>query len=597
MGESLSKVFINLEDLPGLYSLQEQCTKDDFDSGSCFTSVHHLSPSFGGIFQLVFLAFVYGSILFQASNLIAEGSELLLLIPKIAPIVGSVVIPILGAVPDGAMVLFSGLGDNAQEQLQVGVGALAGSTIMLLTVPWTLAVIAGRVSVVDGTCTYKRTSGKWKKLDPSINKFLDTGVEPSIAPMKSGAKTMFLTSISYIVIQGAAFAFSGEPDKQLVKDESIFALSGLLLCISLFFFYLWIQIKNSGSDQVLQQIVADKRETAIKEGILSLQGAFYDAIQDYGPSSDFRLLEEGIRHQNFEKMIRKFFDRYDVNGDETIDKHELKLLLKDLHVANDPETIDYFMKEMDSDSSGDVHFDEFVGLLFKVLLGDDVSEGTSYGSFVTSGDRLTQLRQHHERLVVHQESSNDEFENAEIQSAESDEEEEIPEDLARLPPDAQRRAILLRSFKLMGVGTALVLLFSDPMVDVMSEVGAVLGVPPFYISFILAPLASNASELIASYSYAMKKTTKTITISLTSLEGAAIMNNTFCLGIFLALVYFRQLQWKFSAETISILFVELCMVYVATRKVQTVRMAFFVLSLFPVSLLLVATLENVFGLD
>eukprot|EP00663_Eupelagonemidae_sp_cell21sb_P006552 gene6552-biopygen6934 len=57
-------------------------------------------------------------------------------------LVGSVVLPILGAVPDGAIILFSGGG---QEDLAVGVGALAGSTIMLLTIPWSLAIIGGRV--------------------------------------------------------------------------------------------------------------------------------------------------------------------------------------------------------------------------------------------------------------------------------------------------------------------------------------------------------------------------------------------------------------------------------------------------------------------
>lgn len=68
--------------------------------------------------------------------MISNGSELLLLVPAVAGIVGSVVLPILGAVPDGAIVLFSGMGDDAQEELSVGVGALAGSTIMLLTIPW-----------------------------------------------------------------------------------------------------------------------------------------------------------------------------------------------------------------------------------------------------------------------------------------------------------------------------------------------------------------------------------------------------------------------------------------------------------------------------
>ncbi|KAE9066213.1 hypothetical protein PF010_g27893, partial [Phytophthora fragariae] len=51
---------------------------------------------------------------------------------------------------------------------------------------------------------------------------------------------------------------------------------------------------------------------------------------------------------------------------------------------------------------------------------------------------------------------------------------------------------------MMFLGTALVLLFSDPMVDVLSEVGARTGIPAFYVSFVVAPLASNASELIAA---------------------------------------------------------------------------------------------------
>jgi len=39
----------------------------------------------------------------------------------------------------------------------------------------------------------------------------------------------------------------------------------------------------------------------------------------------------------------------------------------------------------------------------------------------------------------------------------------------------------------------IVLIFSDPMVDVLSELGNRIDVSPFYISFVLAPLASNAS--------------------------------------------------------------------------------------------------------
>ena len=37
----------------------------------------------------------------------------------------------------------------------------------------------------------------------------------------------------------------------------------------------------------------------------------------------------------------------------------------------------------------------------------------------------------------------------------------------------------------------------------------------------------------------------------TALEGAACMNNTFCLAIFMALILFKGLAWQFSAEQVG----------------------------------------------
>jgi len=167
----------------------------------------------------------------------------------------------------------------------------------------------------------------------------------------------------------------------------------------------------------------------------------------------------------------------------------------------------------------------------------------------------------------------------------------MPEDLEDLSPEEQQKMIKRRAATLMITGLALILIFSDPMVDVMSNVGARLGVPPFYISFILAPLASNASELIASLNYAAKKTKKTITVSLSALEGAACMNNTFCLAIFMALIYFKGLAWKFCAETLAILIVEVLIAILASQKTQKVWHAYVAIALFPASLVLVAGLE------
>merc|ERR1719181_1632631 len=125
-----------------------------------------IDPDGMNAWQLFFVFLVYGYVLFISADMIGDGAELLLLVPEYAGMVGSIVLPILGAIPDGMMVLFSGIGpiEVAQENVAVGVGALAGSTIMLLTLPWIISVYAGQVDMDEsGNCIgYKQKAGQRK---------------------------------------------------------------------------------------------------------------------------------------------------------------------------------------------------------------------------------------------------------------------------------------------------------------------------------------------------------------------------------------------------------------------------------------------------
>merc|ERR1712070_227241 len=94
----------------------------------------------------------------------------------------------------------------------------------------------------------------------------------------------------------------------------------------------------------------------------------------------------------------------------------------------------------------------------------------------------------------------------------------------------------------------LVVLFSDPMCDMLGVIGDKLGVPKLFVAFVLAPLASNASELIAAMKLASKKTAKSMVDSLSSLEGAGGMNNTFCMGIFLFLILYQKLAFTYRRK-------------------------------------------------
>merc|ERR1740136_347547 len=169
-------------------------------------------------------------------------------------------------------------------------------------------------------------------------------------------------------------------------------------------------------------------------------------------------------------------------------------------------------------------------------------------------------------------------------SFDDEEIEEIPKDLANKSPEKQQAAIKRRACQMLLLGTTLILLFSNPIVAVINEIAVRINIPPFYVSFVILPVISNAPEIISTQFYARKKTRKSLTIALSALQGSAVMNNTVCLSIFMGLVHFRGLAWDYSIETMLILGIEAVLAVFTTKKVLTVLDALIIASLFPLSL-------------
>ena len=288
MGSVISSAFIPPDELLGCD--EDGCLSPEFSHEWCFGFVQVLMLMMGYANTRSLEAWLmrclctpnrYGYILFMASNMLSDGSELLLLVPSLAGIVGSVVLPILGAVPDGAIMLFSGLGPDAQEQLQVGVGALAGSTIMLLTIPWGGCIFAGAMPLSkSGEAIYSKKAAVATKQQGVLAKLSGHGVTPE-GTIKSNAFVMAATSVCYLIIQGPAFQFaygeSGEPvscllpyppkrtpgphtsrgaplsqvealNKTVAKTEHWWSLAGLVVAIAAFVFYISLMVAQSGGE-------------------------------------------------------------------------------------------------------------------------------------------------------------------------------------------------------------------------------------------------------------------------------------------------------------------------------------------------------------
>ena len=80
--------------------------------------------------------------------------------------------------------------------------------------------------------------------------------------------------------------------------------------------------------------------------------------------------------------------------------------------------------------------------------------------------------------------------------------------------DLTETELKVKACLLLLFGTLCVTLFSDPLVDVITQVGDRLSVSPFYVAFVVTPFASNASEVYAGILFAKKKTNESISMTL-----------------------------------------------------------------------------------
>jgi Ca2+/Na+ antiporter len=549
------------------------------------------SASWGQIFTQ---AGLYGYILSIGADMIGDGAELLMLCPSIAPLVGSIVVPILGAVPDGMMVLCSGLGDDAQEQINVGVGALAGSTVMLLTLPWFLAILYGRVTLKDGEPTYKVPSDqklmlltdKYGKPLGGVPQFFNALFKSGVGvsdQVKENAKLMMVTTLPYWIIQVPAFMEdkASIPIRDQKDAEKPFGLAGAVLCVAFFCYYMIKMFRDAtqeGSD--VQAAIVKKTVEGIQNGQMTLLGAMHEfreatASEMQAGNLKENLLdskknskaEETVRHMC--KVLEPFFKNYDANGDNQINIYEFRLLMQDLRESVPEEKTKQIFDAADMDKSGGINFEEFVACIMAFALDPFQPDEEPAGKLDDAGD-----------------------------GDDGEEEEDIPPDLADLSPAEQQNAIKKRACQKMLVGTVLVCAFSDPMCDLLGTMGDKAHIPAFYVSFLIAPLASNASELVSAMKLAAKKTQSSMKESLSTLCGAAIMNNTFCLSIFFMCFIMKDLVWQFSAETLSIVLIQYAIGVIAiTKNVQCLMDGFLILLCYPAAMGIVYLLKSFGGMD
>lgn len=132
-------------------------------------------------------------------------------------------------------------------------------------------------------------------------------------------------------------------------------------------------------------------------------------------------------------------------------------------------------------------------------------------------------------------------------------------------------------------GTALCAAFAGPLVNALGDLATATGIPPFTLSFFLAPLASNASELVSSLRFAAGRKKERISATFAQVYGAVVMNNTLVLGCLLVVVHAHGLPLgRYAGEALLVAAPTLAVAFLgATRTTVRAWVALPLLAMYP----------------
>jgi len=82
------------------------------------------------------------------------------------------------------------------------------------------------------------------------------------------------------------------------------------------------------------------------------------------------------------------------------------------------------------------------------------------------------------------------------------------------------------------VGGTMILVFSSPFINAVVEIASIWKVNPILLAFFLAPIASEAPEILESVSLSRKGNAQSINIAYSNLVGGTVTKTTLLVGIF-----------------------------------------------------------------
>jgi Ca2+/Na+ antiporter len=440
---------------------------------------------------------VYAVLLALGAKLIANGSEYIMEVAD-AGLVGGLLLPILGAIPDAAIVGFSVFGggrnnsDVMVQSMNVGIGTLAGSNVMMLCLGVCVTLLSGRCDLSQETGVAIKSQCASVSLPSSLFKQGIT-VYRGVCNI---ARMMLVTLLPLLIVAISSLLIRDCDNRRWAAIAALVA-AGLTLAVYTVFVY---------RDSMLTSKLI--RETRRKH-------VWHRFVADLGSK-----LAHATRVQ-----VKKEKAKANIEGvttplaDGTHDR-----LFPSRHGGMwMPQRVDHGALRRH--------------VQFNVDL--DASSISRLHSAPAEDDAL--LSRHVATNTDHTSSMSVNFEDS-------------PDDDAR----GNRRLLALKGMGLICAGLLVTIIFSDTLIQSILAIAARLKIPPFTVAFLLVPLITSGGDLVATFQFAKSKSRKTASLAIGQILGGVAMTNTISLGVFLLLLATTSatassvVNWSFTAEAIAV---------------------------------------------
>lgn len=586
-----------------------------FSWDSLYVDVTDIPHSSYGYFQLVSLLVIYFSLLWLGSYLIVSGSELLIFIPGMTSLVGAIILPVLGQLPMMLLSIFAGFGADAQEELEVGVGALAGGIIGQVSIYAFVSVLLGAVNI--DTKTGLPDYSKKSKSSPTTT-FYDYWFQTGVKLGKytsTSAIFVLVTAFPFVILMIPNIIYAEDRVSSLTREEKPYDIFGFVFAFVLFIVFAANQyiIMNANEDMPYFDIKDQIMVNSVRRKLLSLMSLLKKEVAEaekeeeenqirrrsatqvvplspgeQSPLVDVKLPTNSLANlkEKLRRIIAPFLSRETV-ASQKISMSDLLLLFYELgerHMTL-AQLRTIFSKYLPSPKSSSIEFpatthkfqlDELAALELPM---DDVLDGLA--SFLT---HYKEYHDEHDELRPPHEPDNP-FE-VTIEDL-----GEFPQDLSELSNEDQLFYLRLRASLYLVGGLLLSIYAVDPIILAIDELSSRLGISSYYVSFVIVG-GVDVPTLLAILRYGVKRSERTASICQDTILGSVITLNTLGLGTFMTVVYARGLAWEYLAEAATILISLVLASTLFFKETQTVFNGFLLFLIFPLALGIVVTMRS-----